>query len=74
MTTAAEYHATVARAQQDYEFAVYIDNTERMLHEQSEALATIRNTWITSAPPLPGCKVEYAPDGKGWRPKRGDSP
>ncbi len=68
MTTAAEYHAIVDRARQDYSLATYIDNTQRMIQEQSDATRRIRNAWITAAPPLPDMNVEHASDGTGWRP------
>lgn len=67
---AAEYHAIVDRARQDYSLATYIDNTQRMIQEQSDASARINAAWITSAPPLPGMDVEHASDGKSWRPMK----
>lgn len=63
---AAEYHATVNRALQDYELARYIDNTSRMMQELNDASARINAAWITSAPPLPGIKHEGTADR--WRP------
>ena len=64
--TAAQYHAIVTRASQDYDLARYIDNTARMMQEQRAARETIRNAWITSAPPLPG--MTYEGDGTRWKP------
>lgn len=64
--TAAEYHRIVARAQENYALAVYIDNTARMMREQRVARETIRNAWITSAGPLPG--MTYEGDETRWRP------
>lgn len=66
MTTAAEYHAIVTRARNDYEMAQYIDSTQRMVHEQDAAMLRIRNAWITSAPPLPGMK--FVGDETRWKP------